>query len=402
MSTIIRTTTESLAEHSITAEMRRRLFDGTKTPVRVFRAPGRVNLIGEHTDYNDGFVFPVAIQFYVWIAVSRRDDSKLILSSDDFSDTVEIDLDENAARPRRHWSDYVEGVAVSLQASGLNLRGANLLVHGNVPIGAGLSSSAAIGVATGLALLENSGASIPRIELAKICQRSENEFVGAKVGIMDPYISCCGQEGKALLLDCRSLDSRAVPLPEDVSLVICNTMVKHALSGGDYNTRRSECEQGVRILKQHIPGIRALRDVSSEDLERNAPYLPEVVYRRCRHVVSENARVLNSGKALEQGDVEAFGRCMAESHRSLRDDYEVSCLELDAMVEIANEQNGVYGARMTGGGFGGCTVNVVKNGNVPAFQESIAREYERITGIRPQVYVARAAEGAGEVIEPES
>ena len=365
---------------------------------RVYRAPGRVNLIGEHTDYNDGFVMPAAIQFYIWTAIAPRPDRKLRVCASSFSDSVEIDLEEKAG-PANHWSDYVRGVAAILEQAGYRLCGADLLVGGDVPIGSGLSSSAAIEVASALALLGNSGVSVPPTELAKLCQRAENEFVGARCGIMDQFISCCGHAGQALMLDCRSLEYRLLPLPPDASMVICNTMVKHELASGEYNSRRAECEEGVRRLTRVLPHVRALRDVSLEDLERHGQELPETIRKRCRHVVSENARVLQAADALQRGDLTDFGKLMAESHNSLRDDYQVSCEELDLMVELARKRQGVYGARMTGGGFGGCTINLVKNDEVANFRHAVATGYEQVTGRRPDIFVSAAAEGASEMTE---
>jgi len=363
---------------------------------RVFRAPGRVNLIGEHTDYNDGFVLPAAIDRCVWAAVSPRRDSRLIVRSTNFPGAVEIDLEETNPRAAHHWGDYIYGVAVMLTRAGHRLRGANLLIRGDVPIGAGLSSSAAVEVATALALLENSGLTLDCVELAKLCRRAENEFVGARVGIMDQFISCLAQGGHALCLDCRSLEHRWLQLPRDVSLVICNTMVTHQLAGNEYNTRRTECEEGVRLLSRSLPDIRALRDVSPEQLQHHAPELPPTILKRCRHVVLENARVCDAAVALERGDLAGFGCLMRESHQSLRDDYEVSCAELDLMVALAEEQEGVYGTRMTGGGFGGCTISLVKSNAVVTFQRAVSAAYLAKTGLKPQIWVSSAAAGAGE------
>ena len=382
----------------ITAELQEKFRKCYGGRARIYRAPGRVNLIGEHTDYNDGFVMPAAIEFYVWIAIASRNDRKLLLHSTNFSETVEIDLQDDP-QPRNHWSDYVSGVAVMLERAGYRLQGANLLIRGDVPIGSGLSSSAAIEVASGFALLENSGLPVHRLELVKLCRRAENEFVGARVGIMDQFISGCGQAGYALMLDCRSLEYRLLPLPRDVSLVICNTMVRHELASGEYNTRRAECEEGVRLLSRSLPSIRALRDVSLAELEANTSTLPETIYKRCRHVISEDVRVTKAAASLERGDLETFGKLMAESHRSLRDDYEVSCSELDLMVELAAQQEGVYGARMTGGGFGGCTINLVRSEHVSDFQSRVGNAYQKSTGLAPQIFVSPAAEGASEVKE---
>ena len=361
---------------------------------RLYRAPGRVNLIGEHTDYNDGFVMPAAINFDCWVAVSPRPDTKLIVRSDDFDQTCQVDLSENTLRPSKTWSDYVVGVAVHLRKAGYQLTGANALIHGEVPIGAGLSSSAAIEVASAYAFLDIADCRIDRVQLAKLCQRAENEFVGARCGIMDQFVSLHGRVGHALLLDCRSLEYELVPLPDSVKLVICNTMVKHELASGEYNRRRAEGEEAVRRLSAVIPGIRALRDVNLAQLEQHRTLLPETIWLRAYHVVSENARVLRAVAALRAGNIKEFGRAMAESHESLRDFYQVSCSELDIMVQIANQQRGTYGARMTGGGFGGCTVNLVDFQRAEEFQQQVAHAYEQATGISPQIYICSAADGA--------
>lgn len=363
----------------------------------MYRAPGRVNLIGEHTDYNDGFVMPAAIGFYCWVAASPRQDRKLVISSQEFPEKIEIDLSSGAFRPSQRWSDYPVGVAAQLEKAGFQLKGANLLIHGEVPIGAGLSSSASIEVATALALAAESGLSIDRVQLAQICQLAENEFVGMRCGIMDQFISLHGRANHALMLDCRSLQFELVPIPESVKLVICNTGVKHKLAGGEYNRRREECEVAVRSLAKALPGIRALRDVSAEELEQHRELLSQVVYKRARHVVKENARVLDGMEALRAGDLQRFGECMAESHESLRDLYEVSCAELDVMVELANRQPGVYGARMTGGGFGGATINLVDAQRAGAFAESMASAYQKETGIVPTILVCMPADGASAV-----
>jgi len=362
-----------------------------------FRAPGRVNLIGEHTDYNDGFVMPAAIDRSVRVRVWPREDRKLEIRSENFNEVVEFDLDQKCPAPRHHWSDYVVGVAVVLERAGYRLRGAFLQIHGEVPLGAGLSSSAAVEVATACALTAVSHHAIERRELALLCQQAENEFVGAHVGIMDQFVALFGEAQRALLLDCRSLEFKLLPLPDTVNVVICNTMVKHALASSAYNERRAQCEEGVRILAKSLPYVEALRDVTPGQLELFRRDLPDVVYRRCRHVVRENARVLAAAGALEHNDLRQFGELMIESHRSLRDDYEVSCKELDLMVELANKADGVYGARMTGGGFGGCTVNLVAVEHVEKFTRTVPKEYEQITMLKPELYICRASSGAEEI-----
>jgi galactokinase len=371
-------------------------------PSRLYRAPGRVNLIGEHTDYNQGFVMPAAIGIYCWVAIAARDDRKLQIHSLEFDATVSVDLDDPALTRRGDWSDYVVGTALALLNSAYQLCGANILVRGQVPIGSGLSSSAAIEISTGYALLDVSRANINLTKLALACRQAENEFVGARVGIMDQFISAYGRADHALMLDCRSLESEALPIPSGVLLGICNTGVKHQIAGGEYNVRRAQCEQGVKLLSSALPEIQALRDITPGQLEQHQSLLPEVIYRRCRHVVTENERVQQAADALLNGDLRTVGRLMAESHRSLRDDYQVSCAELDTMVEIACAQPGVVGARMTGGGFGGCTINLVHADAAENFKLAVATEYEKRTHIRPDIYVVSATEGVHAVapVEP--
>jgi galactokinase len=364
---------------------------------RVYRAPGRVNLIGEHTDYNDGFAMPAAIEFYCWVAVSTREDRKLSIYSEEFSAAADADLDSASHQPSKTWSDYPVGVALQLEQAGFRLRGANLLIESEVPMGAGLSSSAAIEVATALALADQSGWSPDRVRLAQLCQKAENEFVGARVGIMDQFVSLHGQEDHALMLDCRALTFESLLIPDSVKLVISNTMVKHELASSEYNRRRADCEEAVRRLAEVLPGIRALRDVSLEQLERHQDVLSEVIYKRALHIVTENARVLDSAEALRSGDIARFGMRMAESHRSLRDLYEVSCRELDLMVDLAYQQRGVFGARMTGGGFGGATINLVDARYAGEFKEKMAKAYQKETGLVPQIYICKPAEGASPV-----
>ncbi|HTS07297.1 MAG TPA: galactokinase [Candidatus Eisenbacteria bacterium] len=378
-------TADSLAE---------RFEQAYRAKPRIFRAPGRVNLIGEHTDYNDGFVMPSAIGFYTWIAASPRTDKILHVRSEEFHETVDLSIQDLAGPPRRHWTDFVRGVAALLLAAGFKVSGANLIIEGQVPMGAGLSSSASLEVATALALL--SGSHTEPLELAKLCQRAEHEFVGTRCGIMDQFIAVFGQVDHALLLDCRFLQAEALAIPHDARLVICNSMVKHVLASGEYNRRRADCETGVSILKRSLPGVTALRDVTATQLETHRKELPEVVYRRCRHVTTENQRVLDAAGALRSGNLEQFGRLMYDSHHSLREDYEVSCRELDLLVEIASECKGVYGSRMTGGGFGGCTITLVESREATGFQEKLSNRYKEATSITPAIYVCSAAQGAGQ------
>jgi len=359
-------------------------------------------LIGEHTDYNDGFVMPAAIEFHTWVAAARRDDYKVVVHSQEWNESAEFSLDEPNAVPNHHWLDYVRGVAIQLQKAGHKLHGSNLLIYSDVPMGAGLSSSAALEVSSALAFVSTEsdakeGRSCDRLQLARLCQRAENETVGARCGIMDQFAAANGRAGHALLLDCRSLDFKLLPLPSDVSLVICNTMVPHRNVSGEYNLRRSQCEQGVKFFASKIAGVRALRDISWQQLQTFEKEMDEIIFRRCRHVITENQRTLAAAAALGSGQIKEFGEFMYESHQSLKNDYEVSCPELDILVELAAGYSGVYGARMTGGGFGGCTINLVNKERVKEFTSDISKIYKSKTGIDPEIYVTTAADGAGSV-----
>jgi galactokinase len=383
---------ESATPEALTACFQKRFG----TIPRIFRAPGRINLIGEHTDYNDGFVMPAAIGFNTWIAAAGREDRILEVYSDCFDEKISLSLGELSGPPRRHWSDFVRGVAAVLQNAGHKLLGANLVIHGDVPLGAGLSSSASLEVATAVALCTISEAQVPPLDLVKLCQKAEHEYVGTRCGIMDQFIAVFGAAGHALMLDCRSLDYQLLPISHDLRLVVCNSMVRHELASGEYNRRRADCEEGVKLLQPHLPGIRALRDVSVSDLETWKHLLTTTVYRRCRHVVNENQRVTAAAKALESGDVDQFGHMMYRSHASLRNDFQVSCAELDLLVDLASSRPGVYGARMTGGGFGGCTFNLLEAGASTSFKEHIAQAYRGATGISPEIYICEPAQGAHE------
>jgi galactokinase len=353
---------------------------------RLFRAPGRVNLIGEHTDYNEGFVMPAALDLATFVAIAPRPDRWLRVHSLAIAATAEFDLDDRRPPARRDWSDYVRGVAIMLERIGYRLSGADLMIGGDLPIGAGLSASAALEVAVGYALLNISSVSIDLIQLAKCCQRAENEFVGMRCGIMDQFISCCGIADHALLLDCQSLEARPIRIDPRAQLVICNTMIHHELASGEYNLRRQDCERAVALLSGPLGGIKALRDVTAAQLLQHAALLPEVTFRRCRHIISENMRVFGAAAALEAGNLAECGRLMNESHLSMRDDYEISCRELDLMVELAQGVAGVFGSRMTGGGFGGCTVSLVEAGAAHRFAAIVGKAYRGATGLMPPIF----------------
>jgi galactokinase len=366
---------------------------------RLFRAPGRVNLIGEHTDYNGGFVLPLAIDRETLVAAAPRDDRRVVAHSLNLEERAEFHLDEPGERRRGIWLDYVEGVARALESRGVRLSGADLLILSDVPAGAGLSSSAALEVSAGLAMSSVSGADVDMVELALAGQQAEHTYVGTMCGIMDQFVAALGREGHALLIDCRTLEATPVPLDtSETAVVICDTGVKHELASSEYNTRRAECERGVELLKEFLPAVTQLRDVSAGEFARYESRLPEPVRRRCRHVVHENDRTLLAADALRRGDLYEVGRLMRRSHESLRDDYEVSCAELDFLAATAWDfGGGVVGSRMTGGGFGGSTVSLVRRDSLEDFKRVIADEYARAFDTAPGVYVTDAGEGAGEI-----
>ncbi len=370
-----------------------RRFGGTPL---FFRAPGRVNLIGEHTDYNDGFVLPAALDLSTFVAIAPRSDRMIRVHSVDLDADFAFDLDVEQ-KPRGEWDDYVCGVALELEKSGRRICGADIAVLSTLSMGSGLSASAALEVSVGYALLALSRHEIDRTELAKACQRAENEFVGMRCGIMDQYISCHGQEGSALLLDCRTLESRPIRIDPRVRILVSNTMVHHQLASSEFNQRRRDCEQAVELLSKVLDGVTALRDVSAAELREHGAILPPEIARRARHVVEENARTLAAADALEAGDFVECGRLMNASHASLRDDYAVSCPELDLMVELALGAPGVYGARMTGGGFGGCTVSLVEATAAEAFVERVGPAYEEATGLKPMIFSCFPGPGAGPI-----
>lgn len=390
----------SMANLLIEKHFRAHFGDSEAAP-RVVRAPGRVNVIGEHTDYNDGFVFPAAIDKYITIAGTARPDRTVRAYSVDYDEEVSFSLEVLERNPAHPWANYLIGVIRFLGELGISLRGMNLAVSGTVPQGAGLSSSAALEMATAYMVQTLHGTALDPRELIRLCQRAENEFIGVNCGIMDQYISCLGKKGHALLLDCRSLDSRPIPLlPAGVKLVVANTRVKHSLAASAYNERRRECEEAAaRLEKILAKPIKTLRDITLDEFEQVSAALPEVVRRRAEHVLRENRRVLEGVQALEEGDLAGFGVRMYQSHHSLRMHYEVSCPELDWLVQFARQVEGVYGSRMTGGGFGGCTVSLVRAEAVESLITYLAEKYGKKTGITPEFYICDAVDGA-EAVNP--
>lgn len=411
----------------------------------LYTAPGRVNLIGEHTDYCDGFVMPAAIDFSTVIAISPRTDGRVLAHSVNFNERVAKSVPElldggfatlRAGR-RVHWMDYPAGVLWALREEGVPVGGGfSLTICGDVPLGAGLSSSASLEVCTAFAVLgaleipilpssprlndpnvlpASNGVSthaeteavahpgapdaIALTQVAMLCRRAENAFVGANVGIMDQFVSCCGAPDQAVMIDCRSLEYTLAPVPPEVRIVICNSMVKHSHAGGEYNVRRAEIEEGTAMLRAHRPEIRALRDATVADLARWGGEMPENVLRRCRHVITEDDRVVAAAEAFRQSDLARFGELMREAHVSFRDDFEASCPEIDILVELAGRQPGCFGARLTGGGFGGCTVNLVAASNTAAFTAAMRAGYLGATGINAEIYISRASAGAHAIAE---
>lgn len=362
-------------------------------PDLIASAPGRVNLIGEHTDYNDGFVLPIAIDKKIGIGGSLRNDDQVRLYSLNFEATEEFSLSSLINESK--WTDYVKGVIAELLKARYVVKGFNAVLYGNIPRGSGLSSSAAIEVATAFFLAQLNEIDMAPEEMAKLCQRAENQFVGVNCGIMDQFISRLGKEHHALYLDCRDLSYQQIPFQiENYTVMICNSNVKRRLVNSAYNERRAQCEKGVQLLKAKLEGITALRDVSSEQLKEYSSLLPHLVYKRCKHVIIENERVAAAVKALQGGDIQQLGTLLNQSHDSLRDDYEVSCTELDALVDIARSIEGTAGSRMTGAGFGGCTVSIVKESAIEEFRTTLLDEYAKRTGITAAVYTSKAEDGA--------
>lgn len=365
-------------------------------PRLIVRAPGRVNLIGEHTDYNDGFVLPAAIDRATYVAARPRDDTRVHIVAVDLHDEDEFALDvpieQSATYP---WSNYIRGVVKGLLVAGHTLGGVNLLITSDVPRGSGLSSSAALEVATGYAFQVLNRLNILGEELALLAQGAENSFVGVQCGIMDQFISALGQRDHALLLDCRDLNYQPVPLPADAQIVVCDSHTERRLAGSAYNDRRDECDQAVQLFRQWYPKIKALRDVSVAQFHQHARALPEPVRARARHVITENDRAVRGAAALEAGDVATFGQLMNASHTSLRDDYEVSIPDMDALVAAAQQVPGCYGSRMTGAGFGGCTVSLVETSAVERFKRDVAAAFRQATGRDTTIYVCRASDGVG-------
>ena len=385
----------------MTAEIKAKLQKrfNNENPIKIAQAPGRVNLIGGHTDYNDGFVLPVAIDREVSIAAQKRDDRKVKAYSLDFDTEESFSLENITYNEDTAWINYLQGVAKFLLAEGYQLAGMNLVITGNVPQGAGLSSSAALEVATALSFALINDFNLDRVKMAKICQRAENEFVGVSCGIMDQFISALGKKDNALFVDCRTNEYQLTPLgTSEIKIVVANTNVEHSLVDSAYNQRLEECQQGVERFNQLLDKeIHALRDISIDEFDLNKEELAETIRDRVEHVIYENQRVLEAKEALAEGDLEEVGELITASHQSLKSLYEVSCQELDLIVDLALEVEGVLGARMTGAGFGGSTVNLVREDAVAEFKRQVGEEYQNKTGIEADIYVCNIEDGAHEV-----
>ncbi len=361
---------------------------------QIFAAPARVNLIGEHTDYTGGFVMPMAIGFRTVAVVSAREDGRAVFFSANYDEEISFEIASLKRAPAGRWSDYPAGVLWSLREEGVGVGGFNMSLIGDVPLGAGLSSSASVEVATAMALLSHARMELPLEKVATLCRRAENEYVGAKSGIMDQFAVAGCVANRAMLLDCRSLRYELLPLPDAVRVVICNSMVKHAVATGEYGDRSAEVEAGQAVLRRERPGVELLRDATLEDLEACRDLMSAASFKRCRHIITENQRVVEAREALLQGDVERFGALMVAAHVSVRDDFAASCEEVDVLVAIAMRRAECFGARITGGGFGGCTVNVVRADAAEKFVATLLGEYAATTGIEADCFVCAPSDGA--------
>jgi galactokinase len=368
------------------------LHEFNEEPI-IVRSPGRVNLIGEHTDYNNGFVLPAAIDLAIYIAISKREDSKCKIFAFDLDDYFEFDLND-INKAEKNWPNYLLGVIDQLQKNKYCINGFNCVFGGTIPIGAGLSSSAALEAGLIFSLNKLYDLNIEKIDMVGMAQKAENEFVGVNCGIMDQFINIFGKEGNVLQIDCRSLDYKYFPfIFNDVSVVLFNTKVSHSLASSEYNQRRKECSNGVGVIQKDYPDVESLRDVTIEMLESYKDKLDPIVYRRCKYAVEENIRLLNACESLLKKDLKTFGNYMYQTHDGLSKDYEVSCPELDFLVEQSKQFSSVYGARMMGGGFGGCTINLVENSSIDEVVNIISKVYQEKFGKEPGVYITHISNG---------
>lgn len=377
--------------------LKKKFSDHFQSAPAVFRSPGRINIIGEHTDYNEGFVLPAAIDQAAYVAVGKREDNEIHLVSVAFNETYEVNLP--AIRPRKSWTDYILGVTDQLLQRGYQIGGFNLVLDGDIIIGAGLSSSAAVECSVLSALNSLFGLGLSKIEIVKMAQKAEHVFAGVKCGIMDQFASVFGKAEHAVRLDCRSLEHHYVPLHLDgMKILLFNSKVSHTLASSEYNTRRQQCEQGVTWVAARHDGIHSLRDISIPMLQQFVLPKDEMVYKRCKYVLEENQRLLSACEDLERNDIRALGQKMFRTHEGLSREYEVSCAELDWLVEFARKEEDVWGARMMGGGFGGCTINIVAEKAIDRLVEKAAAQYFQATGLTLEAYVVQAADGSIEIM----
>jgi len=384
---------EAEARKKLVAEKFSELFGGQ--PQLWSRAPGRVDLMGSHTDYNLGYVMTMTIDQDTWIAARARQDGRVCIRSLNAAGGGDFALDSLEQSRGCNWTDYVRGTAWALQQAGYRLTGFDGLVHSTVPFGSGLSSSAALEMACAVMFQQTSDLKLDPVEMALIGQAGENQYVGMNCGILDQYSSALGQAGSALLLDCRSLTSQVTPMAAGINVVICDTRAERNLAGTEYGERRAQCEQGVEMLRSHYPDIEALRDIRFEQLESHRAELPEVVYKRCRFIIQENQRVLDLAQALPGGDRLRLSELFRDSYQGARDLYQISAPAMEAMLQAMLAAPGVIGARQTGAGFGGCMVGLVEEGQLAAFAGQVLNDYAQRTGIQPQVYPVIASPGAG-------
>jgi galactokinase len=377
--------------------MRRRRLGPALDEVRRFRAPARVNIIGEHTDYNDGLVLPTTTALFTSVTAVPRPDRTIRIDSRKMQDIQSFDLDDIEPSNNPGWIDYAKGVAAELEAEGIRLQGADLEIESEIPLGGGLSSSASFELAVATALLQLADKSLPGQFVATICQRAEIRYAGVNCGIMDQFTIACCERGNAMLLDCRSLDVEQVAIPPSAGMLIIDSGVKHRLPESAYNKRSDECVEAVKILSQDAPQVVSLRDLSMETLETQKSRLGDLLHRRCRHVVSENQRVRDAYAALRSGDLEKLGKLISASHASLRDDFQASCDEVDQLVAIADECTGVLGSRLVGAGFGGCVLSLVESDKVDEAARQIRQQYKEVTGDDPWTHIVQASEPAQQI-----
>ncbi len=386
-----------MEQNEIIISISKKFYEKFNSKPLVVRSPGRVNIIGEHTDYNDGFVLPAAIDKAIYVAIGKRDDNNIHLYSKEFNEVHEVKISE-LKKSEKQWANYILGVTAQILKRGIAIPGFNIVLDGDVPVGAGLSSSAAIECATGFALNELFQLQISKEDIVKMAQKAEHEYAGVMVGIMDMFASVFGKKDHVLKLDCRSLQHEYVPLKlEGIKIVLLNTNVKHSLASSEYNTRRKQCEEGVELIKKHHPEVNSLRDVTMQMLHQYVAPKDEIIFKRCKYVVEENIRLLSGCEDLRNGDIKSLGKKMFQTHDGLSKEYEVSCKELDFLVDYVRDFPAVLGSRMMGGGFGGCTINLVKEEAIEDLITEITAAYKQKMNLDLTAYVAKTEDGTSVV-----